>query len=117
MSAERAMEETRKGSETSVALEAHELVYGDRGKAYGHPIFDMTRTADIATALLRTKLRPGTRLEAEDIAKLMIGVKLSRETFAPKRDNRVDAAGYALVLDLVTQWRRDNPDVDPRDRY
>jgi hypothetical protein len=34
---------------------------------------------------------------------LQIGVKISREVNAPKRDNRVDIAGYAKTVDLVAQ--------------
>ncbi len=101
----------------SILDEAKSLVHGERGTHYGHPIFDLTRTADIGTAVLRTKLRAGERLEAEDIAKMQIGTKLSRETFMPKRDNRVDTCGYAEVLDLIVQWREQNPGKDPRDCY
>lgn len=101
----------------TVLEEAQRLVHGDRGEMYGHPIFDLTRTADIATAVLREKLRPGTRLEAEDIAKFQIGTKLSRETHRPKRDNRVDGPGYFEVLDMINQWREANPNKDPRDHY
>lgn len=103
-------------SET-ILQEAQRLVHGDRGEQYGHPIFDLTRMADIGTANIRHKLRPGVRLEAEDAARMMIGTKLSRETFMPKRDNRVDTAGYAEVLDMIVQWREQNPGQDPRDHY
>lgn len=109
--------ETGEPYNETVVQEAQRLVHGDRGESYGHPIFDLTRTADIATALLREKMVPGARLEPEDVAKLMIGVKLSRETFMPKRDNRVDAAGYSEVLDMIVKWRKDNPGQDPRDHY
>jgi hypothetical protein len=101
----------------SVAQEAHRLVLGDRGEAYGHPIFDMSRTADMVTALLRHKLRPGARLEAEDIGQVMIAVKQSRHQNKPKRDNEVDIAGYALCLEMIAEWRRGNPGVDPRDVF
>jgi len=108
---------TGKPYSETVLQEAQRLVHGDRGDSYGHPIFDLTRTADILTAVLREKLRVGVRLEAEDIAKGMVGVKLSRETFSPKRDNRVDACGYTEVLDMIVQWRIDHPGADPRDHY
>jgi len=101
----------------SIAQEAHRLVLGDRGKAYGHPIFDMTRSADMLTSLLRDKLKPGVRLEAEDIGQAMICVKQSRHRNAPKRDNMTDTAGYALTLQMIKEWRDANPGVDPRDRF
>ena len=107
----------RDGEPESVAQEAHRVVNSDRAEAYGHPIFDMTRTADMLTAILRDKLRPGTRLEAEDVCQAMICVKQSRERNKPKRDNQVDIAGYALVAEKLKEWRDANPGIDPRDRY
>lgn len=35
----------------------------------------------------------------------MIAVKISRECHRPKRDNRVDIAGYAEVLDMVIEFQ------------
>jgi len=101
----------------SVAQEAHRLVLGSRGEAYGHPIFDMTRSADMLTALLRNKLRPGVRLEAEDIGQAMICVKQSRHRNKPKRDNNTDTAGYALTLEMIAEWRTAHPGVYPRDVF
>jgi hypothetical protein len=101
----------------SIAQEAHRLVLGSRGESYGHPIFDMTRTADMVTALLRHKLKPGARLEAEDVGQMMIAVKQSRHQNKPKRDNEVDIAGYALCLEMIAEWRREHTGVDPRDVF
>jgi uncharacterized protein DUF6378 len=101
----------------SIAQEAHRLVLGDRGEAYGHPIFDMTRSADMLTALLRDKLRSGVRLEAEDIGQAMVCVKQSRQRNKAKRDNLTDTAGYALTLQMIAEWREKNPGVDPRDVF
>lgn len=104
-------------TDESIAQEAHRLVLGDRGDSYGHPIFDMTRSADMLTALLRNKLRPGVRLEAEDIGQAMICVKQSRHRNKPKRDNNTDTAGYALTLEMIAEWRAEHPGVDPRDVF
>ena len=86
----------------SVAMEAHDLVYGDRGADYGHPLDDFCKTAALWTARLQVtgRLAPGAVLVAEDVAWLMIDVKWSREQNRPKRDNVVDAIGYVL-----TYWR------------
>lgn len=101
----------------TVLQEAQRLVHGDRGEAYGHPIFDMTRTADQLTGLLRDKLKPGVRFEAEDVGQMMIAVKMSRHRNKAKRDNLTDTAGYAETLSMIAQWRAENPGVDPRDRF
>jgi hypothetical protein len=44
-------------------------------------------------------------LFAEDVATLLLCVKLSRESNKRKRDNRVDAAGYLLCLDKIIERR------------
>lgn len=87
----------------SVLLEAERLVNGARRASYGHPADDYARTAALWTALLAHKLAPGAELDAEDAIRCMVAVKLSRDVHAPKRDNRVDLAGYAGCLDLVRQ--------------
>lgn len=85
----------------SVALEAHHAVYGDRQDDYGHPRADFNRAAVLWTGLLQHKLAEGEFITAEDIGRCLIGVKLARDVHAPKRDNRVDMAGYAITLDRL----------------
>lgn len=91
--------------ETSVALEAHQAVYGDRGADYGHPRVHWTRTACLWTGLLQHKLAEGEHVTPEDVGRLYVADKLSRDVHAPKRDNRVDIAGYALCLDRLETGR------------
>lgn len=79
----------------SILEEAQRLTHGDRNKDYGHPLDDYTRTAALASALLAHKLKEP--IQAHEMALLMICVKLSRQVNSPKRDNMVDAAGYAWV--------------------
>jgi hypothetical protein len=55
-----------------VTLEAHGLVFGARGAAYGHPIDDFGRTAAFWTTFLADILRPGCAIVAEDVGPLMI---------------------------------------------
>jgi hypothetical protein len=77
----------------SVTLEANEIVNGPRQKSYGHPRANFERTAKIWSAVL------GIDVTAAQVGLCMIGVKLARECHSPKRDNRVDIAGYADALD------------------
>jgi hypothetical protein len=88
-------------AQSTIAGEAHGMVYGDRQEDYGHPREDFTRTAIIWTGLLQHKLAEGQYIEAEDIARCMVGVKLARDVHSPKRDNRVDMVGYAITLDRL----------------
>jgi hypothetical protein len=83
----------------SILHEAHTLVHGVRGEDYGHPYHDFSRTAKIWSAILGVDVTP------EQVALCMIGVKISRECNKPKRDNRVDIAGYAEALDMVVNYR------------
>ena len=92
---------TSAAGESTVATEAHSLVYGDRQGDYGHPREDFTRTAVIWTGLLHHKLADGAFIDAEDVARCMVGVKLSRDVHSPKRDNRVDGIGYLITLDRL----------------
>lgn len=77
----------------SILQEAQRLTHGDRQQAYGNPFDTYDRAAAITNILLNTQLT------AADLAVIMLAVKLSRESFGPKRDNRVDIAGFAWVLD------------------
>ena len=86
---------------TSIAADADRVVYGDREDSYGHPRDNFTRCAIIWTGLLTDKLADGEHITPQDVARLQIGMKLSRDVAEPKRDNRVDMAGYAITLDRL----------------
>jgi hypothetical protein len=75
--------------EEDILEEALRLTKGDRQNSYGPPQQDFTRTATIWGAIL------GTPVSAKQVALCMIGLKISRATWSSKRDNWVDAAGYA----------------------
>ena len=82
----------------SICAEADRLVSGDRQADYGNPFEDFTRTGRIWGALL------GLPDIDPAVVGLMMGwVKMSREVHRPKRDNRVDLAGYAKTVDLVLE--------------
>jgi hypothetical protein len=84
-----------------ILTEAKSLVYGDRHAAYGPPVDDFTTQAAMFSAYLsRTNGRTVT-VRAEDIGPLMILVKVARQAHRPKRDNMVDAAGYAACTQDV----------------
>ena len=83
----------------SILDEAKRIVHGERGENYGHPFEDFSRTAKIWSAVL------GIKVEPEQVALCMVGLKISRECNRPKRDNVVDGAGYFENLDMVKQER------------
>lgn len=83
----------------SVLQEAQRLVHGARNADYGPPAVADARTA----AML--KARFGWDVKATDIWQVMVLLKISREANFPKRDNRVDIAGYAEVGDWIHRGR------------
>lgn len=85
----------------TVLDEAQAAIYGDRQSDYGHPRENFTRTAILWQGLLHHKLADGEHVTPEDVGRCMIGVKLSRDVNDPKRDNRVDGAGYFACLDRL----------------
>lgn len=96
----------------TILQEAQRLVHGDRNADYGHLIEDYTRTGRMWGAILDGWLRQQPGFEAippvPDVdprigCLMMAAVKLSREVNAPKKDNRVDLAGYAECADMVAQ--------------
>jgi hypothetical protein len=90
----------------SALLEAHDLVYGGRGVDYGHPHENYSKTAAIWQVLFGKKLKLGAKVGPEDVMLGMIAVKMSRELNRPKRDNRVDGAGYFELLERCA-WLTD----------
>jgi hypothetical protein len=83
----------------NILEEASSLVAGPRQAAYGHPLDNWTQTAELWSGIF------GHRITAEQAVLAMMAVKMSRESHESKRDNRVDIAGYALVLDMIIDER------------
>jgi hypothetical protein len=100
----------------SIAVEAWDLVMGDRSAAYGHPSSDFRAMGRISGAILERWLESKglvlcdsesrkpvdfPDIEPRIVALVQQAVKLSRESALPKRDNRVDGIGYWLCADRV----------------
>jgi Domain of unknown function (DUF6378) len=83
----------------SVVVEAVKLVTRDRNKDYGSAADSFTRTGKAMGALLHLD----RDLTPQEVAMFFIVHKLSRESFNPKRDNRVDIVGYTLLLDEIQE--------------
>lgn len=84
----------------TVLEEASRVVGGSRGKDYGHPYDDFSRTAALWSALFGWQVRP------EDVPAAMRMVKESRLRNSPRhRDSLVDIGGYARTQEMV--WERE----------
>lgn len=82
-------------NEETILQEAQRLVYGPRERAYGHPAEDYRRVARLWSVILDHDI------SAAEAALCMVAVKIAREVHEPSRDNRVDMAGYAAVVDRI----------------
>jgi len=90
--------------------EASRLVHGDRNRDYTHPWDDFTRVGRIWGALLNQD-----PISPRLVGCMLAGLKLSRESQVPKRDNRVDLAGYAECLEMVDERERQAQSVTSTD--
>jgi len=97
---------------TSILEEAQKIVTGDRRNDYGDAYENMLHIAEMVTAYLKHKLKPGVSISPSDIAKFNILQKLSRSVTADKRDNRVDTAGYAYVWDYCAEREFKSSPID-----
>ena len=84
----------------SILMEAERLVNGPRQVDYKHPRHDYDCTADMWSAMIEKRYGVQIDLTADFCCLMMAAMKLSREVGKPKRDNRVDAAGYILCADM-----------------
>ena len=82
----------------SILMEAESLVNGPRATDYGPVRINFSRWRDMCQATGRTGLMDIT---AEDLAVVMICLKVCRNTVAYKRDSTVDGAAYFDLWDQV----------------
>ena len=81
---------------TTILDEAKKIVNGARQKAYGSPQKNYERVAVIWSVILGVSITP------QQVVLCMIGLKIARESHRHKRDNTVDIAGYAELLDRLS---------------
>lgn len=83
----------------TVLEEAARITSGDRQRDYDHPVRNFARIADLWNAYLRIR-KPGDLLP-EDVGWMAILMKVARDVHTPKRDNPVDACGYARCIERI----------------
>jgi len=87
----------------NVLEEANKLVHGERGADYGHPFVDYQCTADMWRTLIKRRYGVDVAITPDFACLMMVAVKLSREAGKPKRDNRVDGAGYLECVEMCLE--------------
>lgn len=90
----------------SVAEEAHNIIHGDRRATYGTPTSSFEQIAALWEAYL--KRRKDGPLDAQDVANMMILMKVSRDAMEYLRDNVVDIIGYAMLKEEMHDIQQAN---------
>lgn len=93
------MQERDLSQHETVLQEAQRLITQDRNEAYDHPLDNFNRIARIWSVIF------GFEVTEEQVGLAMVGVKVAREAYMPKRDNLVDGAGYFGTIQMVRDER------------
>jgi len=99
---------------------AQSLIEGDRQQDYGDKLQNFSQIAMLFQGSLAMKLQPNARITPEDVAILMMQVKIARLAKSPDhKDSIMDVAGYAGCFSILQDERaqeRKLPGaiVDPR---
>ena len=90
----------------SLLAQADELINGQRQQDYGDKLSNFTQIAMLFTGTLARKLNPGTVITPDDVALLMMQVKIARLAKTKEhKDSIMDIAGYAGCLDKLQDER------------
>lgn len=85
----------------SILDEAKRLTSNERQKNYGHPKDNFRRIADLWNAYLINRKYPQDIISVEDVAWMMVLLKIGRDLNKPTRDNLVDTLGYTRTLAMI----------------
>ena len=82
-----------------ILKKAEELVTGDRNKTHGDAFQNHAEIAEFWNIFLDKKLQPMASITAEDVALMMVLMKISRNSQGKKSnlDNFIDMCGYAAI--------------------
>jgi hypothetical protein len=82
----------------TVAVDAIRLVDEDRNDSYGPPEENLGRIAAMWSGYI------GKEITAQDVALMMVLVKISRSKAGYARDNAVDGVAYFLIHDSMARY-------------
>ena len=82
-----------------ILRQAKELITGDRNDTHGDAYRNHAEIAEFWNIFLDKKLKPMANITAEDVALMMVLMKISRNTQGKKSniDNFIDMCGYAAI--------------------
>lgn len=82
---------------TTILDEAKEIVDGLRADDYYDPVKNFRDISVMASIMTQKDISPS------DCVKVLMAVKLTRESFKHKRDSLVDLCGYTYILDKIEE--------------
>jgi hypothetical protein len=94
------------GPEVDLLTEAISIITGSRAENYGKAENSFGMIADLWTTYLDNRTGDRDMITGHDVAMMMCLLKIARQTYAPKRDNLVDLAGYAALAQRITETGR-----------
>jgi hypothetical protein len=82
-----------------ILKKAQELITGDRNDTHGDAFQNHAEIAEFWNIFLDQKLQPMASITAEDVALMMVLMKISRNNQGNKNnlDNFIDMCGYAAI--------------------
>ena len=82
-----------------ILKKAKDLITGDRNETHGDTFQNHAEIAEFWNIFLDKKLQPMASITAEDVALMMVLMKISRNTQGKKNnlDNFIDMCGYAAI--------------------
>ena len=82
-----------------ILKKAKELITGDRNDTHGDAYRNHAEIAEFWNIFLDKKLQPMADITAEDVALMMVLMKISRNSQGKKSniDNFIDMCGYAAI--------------------
>ena len=82
-----------------ILKKARDLITGDRNEPHGDAFQNHAEIAEFWNIFLDKKLQPMASITAEDVALMMVLMKISRNTQGKKNnlDNFIDMCGYAAI--------------------
>ena len=82
-----------------ILKKAKDLISGDRNDTHGDAFQNHAEIAEFWNIFLDKKLQPMASISAEDVALMMVLMKISRNNQGKKNnlDNFIDMCGYAAI--------------------
>ena len=88
-----------------ILKKAKDLISGDRNDTHGDAFQNHAEIAEFWNIFLDKKLQPMASITAEDVALMMVLMKISRNNQGKKNnlDNFIDMCGYAAIAGEINE--------------